>query len=119
LTAKYTVQSLVDGSAEGRLQRPLLAALKSYLQSPNGQHQLYQSQQLASVAQHLDCSCAQLAIAWTLHNKNVSSCLLGVRNVAQLEENLGALAVLPLLTPEVLQNIESIVRNAPHIVSYR
>ena len=49
------------------------------------------------------CRLAQLSIAWVLANPAVSSVLLGATSVAQLEENLGALAVLPRLTPEMLR----------------
>jgi len=36
---------------------------------------------------------AQVAIAWALSKKEVSSVLLGARNAAQLQTNLGSLAL--------------------------
>jgi voltage-dependent potassium channel beta subunit len=63
---------------------------------------------LEAVAQDLGCSVAQLALAWVAHNPRVSTVILGASRLSQLQENLGALAVLPKLTPEVLQRIDSI-----------
>jgi voltage-dependent potassium channel beta subunit len=65
--------------------------------------------QLAEVAKELDCSLAQLSIAWCLSNKNVSTVILGASSVEQLQENLKASEVKSKLTPEVLKRIHKIV----------
>jgi aryl-alcohol dehydrogenase-like predicted oxidoreductase len=49
---------------------------------------------------------SQLAIAWVAHNPNVSTVITGASRLSQLEENLGALDVLPKLTSDVLQKID-------------
>ena len=49
--------------------------------------------QVSEVAQELDCQPAQVALAWTLLNPAVTSTIIGVRTLAQLEDNLGALDV--------------------------
>jgi voltage-dependent potassium channel beta subunit len=64
--------------------------------------------QLESVAVELGCSLAQLAIAWSARNPRVSTVITGASRLAQLQENLGALAVLPKLTPEVMARIADI-----------
>ena len=61
---------------------------------------------LEGVAVGLGCSLAQLSIAWCASNTRVSSVITGASSVAQLRENLGAVDVLPALTPAVLQEIE-------------
>ncbi|MBN8744219.1 MAG: aldo/keto reductase [Thiomonas arsenitoxydans] len=61
-----------------------------------------------AIAQRLDCSVAQLALAWVAHNPRVSSVILGASKLSQLQENLGALSVLPKLTPEVLAQMDAI-----------
>jgi aryl-alcohol dehydrogenase-like predicted oxidoreductase len=61
---------------------------------------------LESIAVALGCSLSQLAIAWAAHNTQVSSVIMGASNISQLTENLGALTVLPQLTPEVLASID-------------
>jgi aryl-alcohol dehydrogenase-like predicted oxidoreductase len=58
-------------------------------------------------------SIASLAIAWTIHNPHVTTAILGATRESQLTENLKALDVLPLLTPEVMQEIEGILGNRP------
>jgi aryl-alcohol dehydrogenase-like predicted oxidoreductase len=69
--------------------------------------------ELETVAKRLGCPVSQLAIAWCVKNPNVSTVLLGATKVEQLMENLGALEIVPLLTPEVLEEIEKILGNKP------
>ena len=64
--------------------------------------------QLAGLAAELDCSLAQLAIAWAAHNPRVSTVITGASKLSQLHDNLGAMAVLPKLTPEVMAKIDLI-----------
>ena len=64
--------------------------------------------QLDTIAQELNCSLAQLAIAWVARNPRVSSVILGASKLAQLQDNLGALAVVERLTPAVLERIDAI-----------
>lgn len=68
---------------------------------------------LSEMAGNLGCTQSQLAIAWCLKNRNVSTVILGASNVKQLEENLGAQKVSEKLTPEILKNIEGILANKP------
>ena len=69
--------------------------------------------QLSALASDLGITTAQLAIAWLLRRKEVSSVITGASKLAQLEENLGAAEALPKLTNDVLERIESILDNAP------
>ena len=64
--------------------------------------------QLEAVANELNCSLAQLAIAWVARNPRVSTVILGASKLAQLQDNLGALAVVDQLTPTVLERIDAI-----------
>jgi voltage-dependent potassium channel beta subunit len=61
----------------------------------------------------LNCSLAQLAIAWVICNPDVSTCILGATKVSQLEENLKALEVYKKLDKETLLEIEKILDNTP------
>ena len=45
---------------------------------------------VADVAARHEASSAQVALAWVLHNQTVTSALLGVRSVAELQEVVGA-----------------------------
>ena len=64
--------------------------------------------QLEPIAAELGGSLAQLAIAWAASHPRVSSVITGASRVAQLQHNLGALAVLDKLTPEVRARIDEV-----------
>ena len=64
--------------------------------------------QLNTVASELGCSLSQLAIAWVASNPHVSTVITGASKSAQLMENLGALEVMPKLTPEVMTRIDDV-----------
>ena len=64
---------------------------------------------LMDVAKDLGCTMAQLAIAWCARNPRVSTVITGASRVSQVEENLKALDVVPRLTAQVLEQIDSIV----------
>jgi len=63
---------------------------------------------LEGIAAEIGASVAQLAIAWAMHNPRVSTVITGASNIAQLKANLGAVDVLPALTPEVLARIDAV-----------
>ena len=62
---------------------------------------------LEGIARELGGNVAQLAIAWVNRNPRVSSVILGASKLSQLHDNLGALALTPRLTPEVLARIDA------------
>jgi len=63
---------------------------------------------LEPIARELGGSLAQLAIAWVNRNPLVSTVILGASQLAQLRDNLGALALTPRLTPEVIERIDAV-----------
>ncbi len=64
---------------------------------------------IAEVAKRLDCSLAQLAIAWCTKNPHVSTVITGASRVSQVVENMTALEVVDALTPEVMEELTTIV----------
>jgi len=109
LTGKYA-----DGIPAG--SRMTLAEydwLKERLESEEGLSQIAKANELGTIAKDLGCSLAQLSLAWCLLNKNVSTVILGASRASQLAENLKALAVVPMLTTEVVERIEGVVANKP------
>jgi len=72
-----------------------------------------QVRQLTALAQELDITTAQLAIAWLLRRKEVSSVITGATRQEQLDENLGAADAVDLLNDEILEQIEQIMGNQP------
>jgi voltage-dependent potassium channel beta subunit len=73
---------------------------------------------LMEVATRLDIPMPLLALTWCLANPNVSTVILGATKVEQLEQNLRATELLPLLTHEVLEEIEAILENKPKLPSF-
>lgn len=66
-------------------------------------------QQLNAIAKMRGQSLAQMAIAWTLHNPAVTSCLIGASRPAQIEDSVGALNNLAFSVSEISQ-IDAIIR---------
>jgi aryl-alcohol dehydrogenase-like predicted oxidoreductase len=66
---------------------------------------------LCAVADDLEKPPSQVALAWLLARKEVSSVIFGARTVAQLDENLGAASLL--LPAEALQKLDAV--SAPEL----
>lgn len=100
LTGKYN-----DGIPEGsRLSLPSMEWLRDIL-TPE---KLEKARQLEGVAKDLGCTSSQLAIAWCAKNPRVTSVITGATKMSQLEENLGALAVLDKLDDDVMARLNTI-----------
>ncbi len=87
--------------------------LKERFKSEKAQKQIEKVSQLMKLADKLDWSVAQLAIAWCLSNPNVSTVITGASRPSQVEENMKALKIYEKLTPDLLQKIEGILQNKP------
>lgn len=106
LTSKY-VGDLPENT---RMQLKDLEWLKERSLTPK---RLERIEQLNLLANEIGTSLAKLAIAWCVRNENVSTVILGASKVAQLEETLTSLEVLPLLTNEIMERIDDILNNRP------
>ncbi|NNE97238.1 MAG: aldo/keto reductase [Acidimicrobiales bacterium] len=60
---------------------------------------------VVDVAKELDCTPAQLALAWCASNPNVSSVITGASRAGQVVENMDAIDVVEALTPELKARI--------------
>lgn len=107
LTGKYN-QGIPEGSR---------MSIESYdwLRKEITEDRLEIVRNLKTIANELNCTQAQLAIAWCLKNPNVSTVITGASRVEQVRENMQSLGVLPKLTPEVMDKIETILQNKPVI----
>ena len=65
--------------------------------------------QLTALAEELDLTTAQLAMAWILRRKEVSSVITGATSLEQLDENLAAAEMQENLTEEVIDEIFRII----------
>ncbi|OWM67629.1 hypothetical protein CDL15_Pgr024714 [Punica granatum] len=68
---------------------------------------------LKPIADELGVPLPQLAIAWCAANPNVSSVITGATKESQIQENMKAIDVIPLLTPAVMEKIEAVVQSKP------
>lgn len=73
---------------------------------------------LSDLANKLGVTTAQLSIAWVLKNPNISTAILGATKKQQLIENLKSIEAVALLTEEVMQKIETIMKNKPVLPEY-
>lgn len=102
LTGKYA-----DGIPEGsRLALPGYGWLRSILDAP-GVHE--RVARLQVIADELDCTLAQLSIAWCAANPHVSTVITGASRVEQVHENLKAIDVLERLDAGVLARLDEAV----------
>ena len=103
LSGKY-----IDGIPEGsRATLPGYEWLKDML---TDEAQNAKVKSLAGIAEELDCTLSQLSLAWCAKNPNVSSVITGASRVEQVQENMGALDVLPKLTDDVMARIKQAAR---------
>jgi voltage-dependent potassium channel beta subunit len=65
------------------------------------------------MAADLGISQAQLALAWILRRKTISSVITGATKISQLKENLAATEAIDLLRDDVLIHIDAILGNNP------
>ena len=103
LTGKY-IDGIPDGS---RASLPGYEWLRDILTDPANNAK---ARTLVEVAQRLNCTPSQLAIAWCAANTNVSTVITGASTAEQVRENMGALRVLEQLTPELVAELSSAVR---------
>ena len=109
LTGKYN-----DGIPEGsRGDLEGYEWLRPRFEGDEPERKIAKVRQLAPIAQELDCSLAQLAIAWCLTNPNVSTVITGASRPDQVTENMKAMEIASLLTEDVQERIEEILSNRP------
>jgi voltage-dependent potassium channel beta subunit len=108
LTGKYN-----DGIPEG--SRLALAGFEWLKERTATEQKINAVKELKKLADDLGVSMANLAIAWTVKNPNVTTAILGATKKEQLEENLKSLEVLPLLGAEIMQQIDEMMGTKPRL----
>jgi voltage-dependent potassium channel beta subunit len=73
---------------------------------------------LGELASDLGVGIAPLSIAWCVKNPHVTTAILGATSKEQLTSNLQALEVLPKLTPEVMEKIDTIMQTKPSLPDF-
>jgi len=107
LTGKYMSGFPLDT----RIFRPGMEWLKERITGPESKENHEKVKRLKKIADELGVPLNRLAIAWVLKNPNVSTAILGASRTEQLGDNLKAMSVIDLLTPGVMQKIETALQN--------
>ncbi|WP_191018287.1 aldo/keto reductase [Treponema zioleckii] len=74
------------------------------------EHQLEKAKKLNEIARNRNQKLSQMAIAWLLNNKAVTTVLIGASKVSQIEENVKALENLSFSEDEI-KSIDAIIRS--------
>jgi aryl-alcohol dehydrogenase-like predicted oxidoreductase len=98
LSGKY---NRVEASAANRLE-------KAQLEELHRKGMLQKAEQVTAVAREIGCTPAQLAFAYCLRNKRISSVLFGAKTVKQINENLGTLQIVPAVDEQVMARLRAI-----------
>ncbi|KAK6532067.1 hypothetical protein TWF694_003229 [Orbilia ellipsospora] len=115
LTGKYN-DGIPEGSRLGSSHDPYIEHVKRELGAGEWEDKLAKVKKLKDVADKLGCNQAQLALAWVLSNKNVSSAITGASRPEQIYDSVRALQVIPKLTDSVLGEIDEIMDNRPPVL---
>lgn len=75
--------------------------------------QIERVRRLEPIARSLGCTMAQLALAWCLANRRVSTVITGASRPEQVRENMQAADVVRRLTPQVMEQIDGVLANRP------
>jgi len=102
LSGKY-----IDGVPEGsRASLPGYEWLRASLTDPEKNRKV---RELKTVADSLDCTLSQLAIAWCTKNPNVSTVITGASSPQQVRENMVAADVATRIDDTVMTKIDHIL----------
>ena len=108
LTGKYA-----QGIKDGRLSLPGYEWLRERYETPDGRSRIEKVERLRPIAKELDCTLAQLALAWAVSNPHVSTVITGASRPEQVTENMKALDIAGHLDAQVMERIEQVLENKP------
>ncbi|KAF9926900.1 hypothetical protein FBU30_003621 [Linnemannia zychae] len=112
LSGKYN-EGIPSDSRLAIQDNAVMKRLREALDTDDGRAKIAKVVKLGQLAKRLDCTTSQLALAWCLKNPNISSVITGASKPSQIEENVKALQVVPLLTDEIMTELEEILANKP------
>ncbi|KFY37798.1 hypothetical protein V494_04627, partial [Pseudogymnoascus sp. VKM F-4513 (FW-928)] len=119
LTGKYNDGIPADSRYSRDDKDPFILRMTKEFGEGKWEAQLETVRKLKPVAEKLKITQAQLAYAWVLSNKHVSSAIMGASKPEQVWEAVKSLEMVELLTPEVLEEIEGILGNKPKVAPRR
>jgi voltage-dependent potassium channel beta subunit len=87
--------------------------LKEQFENEETKRNIEKVKRLATIAEKLECTLAQFALAWCLKNPHVSTVITGASKPSQVVENMRALEITEKMTPDIMESIEEILQNKP------
>ncbi len=108
LTGKYSQG--IPGDSRGAMKS--MDWWRRGLEDERGKRRIAAAARLKPIAAEVGASMAQLALAWCLKNRHVSTVILGASRVEQVHENLKAADVVDKLTAEVMARIDDALAGA-------
>ena len=105
-------QGILSGKYNNGIPEGSRATLEDmrYLQDRVTPESVERVKALTAIGQEIGATTAQVAIAWLLKRKEVSSVITGASRVEQLDENLGAAEFIEALTGDILDQIDMIFK---------
>lgn len=116
LSGKYNDGNVPEGSRYEKDEYAKSRILKFYFGENVKDKTVKVLQGLAEIAKDVGCTQAQLALAWTLANKDTSTCIFGATKPEQVEENIKAIEIASNWTAELDERIEKVLGNEPEPV---
>ena len=111
LTGKY-INGIPDDSRYKKTNDGAQTDIQAYLDNKKvWDEKLLKLKEIAE--KKLNCSLAQLALAWIIANPDCSTTILGSSKTSQIEENIKAVEISKKLDKNLLIEIEKILDNAP------
>ena len=116
LSGKYNDYTFPPGSRYdfGTKANDYVKSMADQIFTDYGRSKIERVKLLEPIAKRLGGTTSQLAIAWTLVNPDVTCSVIGASKPEQITENVKALDMSKRLTPEVMDEIEVVLRNKPH-----
>jgi voltage-dependent potassium channel beta subunit len=110
LSGKYNNNNIPD---KARLEQGIGKTIHDRFKKKYGEELVIKLNKLAELAKEFGCTQAQLALLWTLTNKDVSTCILGASKIEQLQENIDTLKFLPKWNKDIEERVNIILDNSP------
>jgi len=102
---------LLTGKYNNGIPQDSRGTLKGYEWLQNAltnQERIGTVKKLEPLAKDLGCTLAQFSLAWCAKNPNVSTVITGASRVAQVEENMKAMEIIPKLTDDIMAEVDKI-----------
>jgi aryl-alcohol dehydrogenase-like predicted oxidoreductase len=113
LAGKYNSGEIPEGSRFDTHQAMLDSTWQKYMGSEKKDATCAKLRALADLAASLGFTQSQLSLAWAIANKDVSTCILGFTRLEQVTENLRAIDLYKIWTPEIEKQVRDIIKSDP------